>query len=49
MPCGDAPRAEMRSGMMGAGMLGSGMMQAGCGGMDALFGTRVERMLNLTT
>ncbi len=58
MPCGDMGRAGMRSGMtgpgmtgsamMGARMMGSGMMQSGHGGMDALFGTRVERMLNLT-
>jgi hypothetical protein len=48
MPRGDGPRAGMRFGMMGGGMMGSGMMQAGHSGMDALFGTRVERMLNLT-
>jgi hypothetical protein len=58
MPCGEMGRAGMRSGMMGSGMtgsammgarmMGSGMMQSGRGGMDALFGTRVERMLNLT-
>lgn len=58
MPCGDIGRAGMRSGMMGSGttssammgarMMGSGMMQSVRGGMDTLFGTRVERMLNLT-
>jgi hypothetical protein len=52
-PCADAMNGRMRSEMMGQGMrsrmMGPGMMQGGRGpGMDALFGARVERMLNLT-
>lgn len=48
MPCGDMGRAGMHSGMMGSMLMGSGMTQSDRGGMGTLFGTRVERMLNLT-